>query len=151
MSAVRPTGAKMNLATTFLSSTDAQQKMNNLNANMYDHCEYCEGPSCNLNKIELETLYLPKSVGTKSTTRSTKGTTTTEELDNETDEPESTKRSKKIVASTKRTRRPKTSKRPSTPETPAINAAAAPHPPTMPAVLLPFCWWLFFRRVTGNV
>uniref|UniRef100_A0A914HQS6 Uncharacterized protein n=1 Tax=Globodera rostochiensis TaxID=31243 RepID=A0A914HQS6_GLORO len=33
----------------------------------YEHCEYCEGSSCNSNKTELETLYLPKTVGTKST------------------------------------------------------------------------------------
>uniref|UniRef100_A0A914HPB6 Uncharacterized protein n=1 Tax=Globodera rostochiensis TaxID=31243 RepID=A0A914HPB6_GLORO len=117
----------------------------------YEHCEYCEGTRCNSNKIELETLYLPKTVGTKSTTRSTKGTTTTEELDNETDEPESTKHSKKLAPSTKRTRRPRASKRPKTPETTATNAAAAPYPSAMPAVLLPFCLPLFFRHLTVNV
>ncbi|KAI3418056.1 hypothetical protein GPALN_010645 [Globodera pallida] len=63
--------------------------------NMYDHCEYCLGPSCNLNKTELETLYTFKSRATKATTRSTKATTTTDALDNETDEPESTKGPKK--------------------------------------------------------
>uniref|UniRef100_A0A914HLJ8 SCP domain-containing protein n=1 Tax=Globodera rostochiensis TaxID=31243 RepID=A0A914HLJ8_GLORO len=117
----------------------------------YEHCEYCLGSSCNSNKTELETLYLPKTVGTKSTTRSTKGTTTTEELDNETDESESTKRSKKLAPSTKRPRRPRASKRPKTPETTATNAAAAPYPSAMPAVLLPFCLPLFFRHLTVNV
>uniref|UniRef100_A0A183CM55 Peptidase M12A domain-containing protein n=1 Tax=Globodera pallida TaxID=36090 RepID=A0A183CM55_GLOPA len=66
--------------------------------NMYDHCEYCEGKSCNLNKIELETLYTFKSRATKATTRSTTATTTTDALDNETDEPESTKGPKKARA-----------------------------------------------------
>uniref|UniRef100_A0A183BY68 B30.2/SPRY domain-containing protein n=1 Tax=Globodera pallida TaxID=36090 RepID=A0A183BY68_GLOPA len=115
---------------------------------MYDHCEYCLGPSCNLNKTELETLYTFKSRATKATTRSTKATTTTDALDNETDEPESTKGPKKTARSTKRTRRPRASKRPNTPTPETFtDAAVAAHPFAVPpAVLLPFCLSLFFRQ-----